>query len=159
MSSIAYKCLLVHWDSLYNNIMDCPTGTQGFLPNTDITSYTWYMRCTNVLYIFIVVTLSCPCVLLGHWDVNGMYQLTYIHSCYRCLSHPRILLGHWDRNAMYQHTYLLLLSVPSICTAGTLGRKCDVPTYILVTVVCPIHVYCWDTWTEMGYTNWLTYIA
>ena len=134
--------------------------------------------CTNIHACYHCLT--CPFVPLGHLDGNGTYLCTNIHACYHCLSRPFVSLGHLDRNGMYQYTCMLPLSVPSIrtigtlgrkwdvpmyqytCmlplsvpsvrTTGTLGRKWDVPIYMHVTTVCPVHLYHWDTWMEMGCT-------
>ena len=78
--------------------MDCPTGTQGFLPNTDITSYM----------------------------LHEMYQYTFIVTFVPSMCTVGTLGRKWD-----VPTYLLLLSVPSmgcVYTVGILGRIWDVPT-------------------------------
>ena len=114
MSSIAYKCLLVHWDSLYN--MDCPTGTQGFLPNTDITSYTLHEMYQYTFCYVCSIHVYC-------WNTGTEMGCTNIHTCYCCLSHlwgVYILLGHWDRYGMYQLTHIHSCYSKNLLTHGHL---------------------------------------
>ena len=78
----------------------------------------------------------------GHSDRNGMYVCTNIHACYHCPVH--LVSRHLDGFGTYlctnNYTYMLPLSVPSICTTGTLGQKWDVPMDQYTCTLPPVSV-------------------